>query len=87
MVFHMDETRKINVTNTAQDIEVAYRAFMLSNTGSGVVYIKSKDDGEDATTSDFAVPAGSMVSMPLTCNVLSVIGSGSISIIFGSVLG
>lgn len=87
MVFQIEETKKIEVTNTAQDVRIAYRAFLLSNTGNGVVYIKCKDDGENATTSDFAVPAGTMLPMALTCDVLSVVGSGSVSLAFGSIRG
>lgn len=87
MVFQIEETKHIEVTETAQDVRIAYRAFLLSNTGSGVVYIKCKDDDKNANTSDFAVPAGTMLPMALTCDVLSIVGSGSVSLAFGSVRG
>lgn len=87
MIFQIEETKNIEVTETAQDVRIAYRAFLISNTGSGVVYIKCKDDGENATTSDFAIPAGIMLPMALTCDVLSIVGSGSVRLAFGSIRG
>ena len=89
MVFSIEETKKIAVTATAQDVDVACRTFIASNNGSNPVYIHPKGDGKAATTSDFCIPAGQVVNVPMCCETLSVIGSsgGDLRLLFGNVWG
>lgn len=87
MVFNIEETEKIVLTGKAQDVAAACRTFMLANPGDGIIHIHAKTDGRDATADDFPLMPGETLSVPLSCDVLSVIGTGSLHVMYGHVWG
>lgn len=89
MTFAINETKKVAVNATAQDVDIACRTFIASNNGTSPIFIHPKDDGKAATTNDFCIPAGAVINVPMCCETLSVIGSasGDLRLMFGSVWG
>jgi hypothetical protein len=72
----------ITASGTVQDVTIAYAPFLIvNNSADQIVYIKSKDDGVAATTSNaFGIPAKTICPFELTCATLSVIASGSAAV-------
>lgn len=69
----------IAVTTTAQDVDIQFRDFLITNCGEYTVYFRDKDlDGKDVTAeTGFALLPKSALPYPMTASTLSIIGEGA----------
>ena len=74
------------LADTAQDIPVDNRVFMISNTGAQPAYFMPKAQGVSEATTGFLIPAGQVFPQYFSCDGdLSIISNAtgtSISVLF-----
>lgn len=68
----------VKVTAKVQHVDIGYRTFLIQNLSDSPVYIKNKDAGSAALTEEngFAILPKTTLDKPLSCETLSIIGSG-----------
>ena len=70
-------TKTITATTTAQDVNIGYKDFLVSNAGAVGVYLKEKEGVAVTSSNGFFLPAGTMLHCPITADELSLIAASS----------
>lgn len=74
------------LVDTAQDIEIGHRVFMIANTGAEAAYFMPGTQGTATASTGFLIPAGQVFPQYFSCegnlSVISTATGTSISILY-----
>jgi hypothetical protein len=66
-----------SLKDTAEDVSIKSRKFMLSNTGAQPMYFKEKNDVAATASNAMLCPAGTVFPVALTADTLSLISNAT----------
>lgn len=74
------------LADTAQDVPINNRVFMISNTGTEPAYFMPKNQGVATSTTGFLIPAGQVFPQYFSCDgnlsIISTASTTNISILY-----